>query len=107
MKLHKNSRAIPFDKGVKQGDTISPKLFTASLEDIFRHLDWKNRGISINGQRVSNLRFADDGTLIAENLEDLESCLNEQAEESSRRGLKINIDTTKVLSNDHVTHWQV
>ena len=33
--------------------------------------------------------------------------MNELAKERSRRGLKINTDKTKVLSNDHVTHRQL
>uniref|UniRef100_A0A914UP34 Reverse transcriptase domain-containing protein n=1 Tax=Plectus sambesii TaxID=2011161 RepID=A0A914UP34_9BILA len=39
---------IPVARGVKQGDTISPKLFNAGLEEIFRKLNWSS-GINING----------------------------------------------------------
>ena len=43
----------------KTGDTISPKLFTATLESIFRRLNWENKGVKIDGEFLSNLRFAD------------------------------------------------
>ena len=53
--LHRESNEIPIRKGVRQDDTISPKLFTASLEDLFRNLDWSNRGVSISGSKIYNL----------------------------------------------------
>lgn len=38
--FHKQSDKFPIRKGVRQRDTISPNLFTACLESIFRKLDW-------------------------------------------------------------------
>ena len=58
--LHKESEKIRIKRGVRQGDTISPKLFTATLESIFRRLNWENKGVKIDGEFLSNLRFADD-----------------------------------------------
>ena len=40
--LHKESEKIRIKRGVRQGDTISPKLFMATLESIFRRLNWEN-----------------------------------------------------------------
>ncbi|XP_072376061.1 uncharacterized protein [Diabrotica undecimpunctata] len=45
-------------RGVRQGDTISSKLFTLALEDIFKSVDWDNKGICINGKYLNHLRFA-------------------------------------------------
>ena len=58
--LHKESEKIRIKRGVRQGDTISPKLFTPTLESIFRKLNWENKGMTIYGEFLSNLRFADD-----------------------------------------------
>ena len=46
---HKESEKISIKRGVRQGDTISPKLFTATLESIFRRLNWENKGVNIDG----------------------------------------------------------
>ena len=40
LQLHRNSEKIPIIKGVRQGDAISPKLFTACLEEVFKNLNW-------------------------------------------------------------------
>ena len=101
--LHKESDPIPIRKDVRQGDTISPKLFTASLEDVFRDLDWEAKGISINGTRLNSLIFADDVALIAEELKDIEVCLNDLSVASKTRGLQINTEKTKILRNSHAT----
>lgn len=34
---------ILLGKGVRQGDTISPKLFTLALENVFKKLEWEKR----------------------------------------------------------------
>ena len=47
--LHTESEKIRIKIGVRQGDTISPKLFTATLESIFRRLNWENKGVKIDG----------------------------------------------------------
>ena len=45
-KLHNNSNKVPMRKRVRQGDTISPKLFTAVLEGIFKNLNWEDKGLT-------------------------------------------------------------
>ncbi|CAF4674817.1 unnamed protein product, partial [Rotaria socialis] len=65
IRLFNNNIAIPINRGVRQGDTISPKLFTAALEDVFRTLSWENRGIMVDGELLTHLRFADDIVLFA------------------------------------------
>ena len=67
---------IPVARGVKQGDTISPKLFNAGLEEIFRKLNWSS-GININGERLNHLRFADDIVIVGETIEEVEEMLRE------------------------------
>lgn len=87
---------IPVEKGVKQGDTISPKLFTACLEMVFRRLNWKS-GININGEQLNHLRFADDVVLIASNVKKLQKMLRELDDESKKIGLKLNRSKTKYM----------
>lgn len=43
----------------RQGDTISPKLFTVAL-NLFISLNWEKKGIKINGRFLNHLRFADN-----------------------------------------------
>jgi len=52
--LHNNSNKIKIKKGVQQGDTMSPKLFIAYLEKIFRTIDWTKR-VSILMERNSTI----------------------------------------------------
>ncbi|CAK1600454.1 unnamed protein product [Parnassius mnemosyne] len=63
---NQSTKPIQLQRGVRQGDVISPKLFTAALEDVFKLLDWKGYGININGEYITHLRFADDIVLMAE-----------------------------------------
>ena len=99
--LHKESEKIRIKRGVRQGDTISPKLFTATLESIFRRLNWENKGVKIDGQFLSNHRFADDIFLCTETPQELQQMLQELSDESRRMGLKMNIAKTKVMVVDN------
>ncbi|CAH2083561.1 unnamed protein product [Euphydryas editha] len=96
------TRPIFLRRGVRQGDVISPKLFTTALEDVFKTLDWGGRGINVNGDYISHLRFADDIVIFAETLEELGQMLSSLNESSRRVGLGMNLDKTKVMFNKHV-----
>ena len=48
-------------------------------------------GIKIAGRNISNLRYVDDTTLMAESEEELKSFLMKVKEESEHVGLKLNI----------------
>ena len=75
--LHKESGEIRIKRGVRQGDTNSPKLFTATLESIFRRLNWENKGVKIDGEFLSNLRCADDIFLCTEIPQELQHMLQD------------------------------
>ena len=64
--LHINSEPFSLQRGVRQGDTISPKLFTACLESLLRTLNWDNKGFNTDGEYLNHLRFADDIILLSE-----------------------------------------
>uniref|UniRef100_A0A914WZG4 Reverse transcriptase domain-containing protein n=1 Tax=Plectus sambesii TaxID=2011161 RepID=A0A914WZG4_9BILA len=89
---------IDIHRGVQQGDTISPKLFTACLEQISRRLPWDDRGININGRCLSNLCFADDIVLFANTADELQQMASELNNEADQVGLRINSNKTKAMS---------
>ena len=62
-------------KGVRQGCILSPCLFNFYAEYIMRNTGVKEAkaGIKIAGINISNLRYADDTTLMAESEEELKS----------------------------------
>ena len=65
------------EKGLRQGCLLSPCLFNLYTEDIMRNtgLDELQAGIKIGGRNISNLRYADDTTLMAESEEEPKSLL--------------------------------
>ena len=80
-------------KGVHQVCTLSPCLFKLDAEYIMRNagLEEAQAGIQIAGRNISNLRYTDDTTLMAESEEELKSLLMKLKEESEKVGLKLNI----------------
>ena len=58
-------------------------------------------------EKVSNLRYADDTTLMAESEEELKSLLMKLKEESEKAGFKLNIQKTKIMESSPVTSWQI
>ena len=59
------------------------------------------------GRNVTNLRYADDTTLMAESEEELKSLLMKVKQESEKAGLKLNIQTIKIMESDPITAWQI
>jgi len=59
-------------------------------------LEEAQAGIKITGRNISNLRYADDTTLMAESEEELKSLLMKVIEESEKVGLKLNIQKMKI-----------
>ena len=64
-------------------------------------------GIKIAGRNISNLRYADDTTLMAESEEELKSLLMKVKEESEKVGLKLNIQITKIMASGPITSWKI
>ncbi|XP_063619666.1 uncharacterized protein LOC134792326 [Cydia splendana] len=100
-KIQTERIGVPFKikKGVRQGDPLSPKLFSAVLEHIFRKMDWDAFGININGEKLNHLRFADDLIVLSDNQRDLEKMLVQLEKESNIVGLTLNTDKTKLMTN--------
>ena len=85
-------------------------LFNLYAEYIIQNigLDEAQAGmkIYIAGRNTSNLRYADDTTLMAESKEELKSLLLKVKEESEKAGLKLNIQKTKIMTSGPITSWQ-
>ena len=88
---------------------MSPCLFNLYAEYITRNagLDEAQAGIKIAGENISNLRYADDTTLMAESEEELMSLLMKVKEKSEKVGLKLNIQKTKIMASGPITSWQI
>ena len=92
-------------KGVCQGYILSLGLFYLHAEYIMWNA-WRDEaqaGIKIVGRNISNLRYADDTTLMVESKE-LKSLLMKVKEESEEFGLKLNIQKMKIMAFGPITH---
>ena len=87
---------------------MSPCLFNFYAEYIMQNagLDEAQAGIKISGRNISNLRYADDTTLMAESKE-LKSLLKKVKKESEKVCLKLNIQKTKIIASSPITSWQI
>ena len=70
-------------------------------------MDEAQAGIKIAGRNSNILRYADDTTLMAESEEELKGLLMKMKEESEKAGLKLNIQTRKVMASGPITSWQI
>ena len=83
-----------------QSTSYKYRIRNARLEDV-------QAGIKIAGRNINNLRYADDITLMVESEEELKSLLMEVKEDSEKVGLKLNIQTTKIMASSPITSWQM
>ena len=70
-------------------------------------LEETQAGIKISGRNISNLRYADDTTLMAESEEELKSILMKVKEVTEKVVLKLNIQKTKIMASGPITSWQI
>ena len=70
-------------------------------------LDDSQDGIKISGRNITNLRYADYTTLVAESKEELKSLLMKVKEESKNVGLRVNTQETKIMASGPITSWQI
>ena len=75
-------------------------MWNAGLEEV-------QAGIKIAGRNINNLRYADDTTLNAKKWRELKSLLRKVKEDSEKAGLKLNIQTSKIMASDTITSWQL
>ena len=86
---------------------MSPCLFNLYAEYFIRNagLDEAQAGIKIARRNISNLRYADDTTLMAES--ELKSLLMKVKVESEKVGLQLNIQKTKIMASGPITSWEI
>ena len=70
-------------------------------------LEEAQAGIKTAGRNTSNLRYADDTTLMAESKEEIKSLLMKVKEESEKVGLKLNIWKMKIMASGPITSWEI
>lgn len=81
-RLHELTNTMRTRRGFRQRNAVPPKLFTLSLENIFKEFDWNHKGMKIYGENLNHLRFADDITIIANSQEELLEMLDELHQKS-------------------------
>ena len=70
-------------------------------------LEETQAGIKIAGRNISNLRYADDTTLMTKSEEELKSLLMKVKEESEKVGFKLNTQKTKIMASGPITSWEI
>ena len=95
------------EKGAWKGCMSSPCLLMCRFHQQNAALHESQARIKIAGRNISNLRYADDTTLMAESEEKLKSLLIRVKEESGKAGLKLNIRKTKIMASGPITLWQI
>ena len=107
--ISNNTDWFQIGKGVRQGCILSPCLFNLYAEYIMTNagLEEAQAGIKIAGRNISNLRYADDTTLMAESEEELKSLLMKVKEESEKVALKLNIQKTKITASGPITSGEI
>jgi len=87
---------IEIKRGVRQGCVLSPLLFNAYSEEIFKEaLDDVEEGVVINGEIINNMRYADDTVILASSQTGLQFLLQQVNSKCAEYGLKINTQKTK------------
>ena len=106
---HETTDWFQIGKGVCQGCIFSVGFLNLYAEYIIRNagLDEAQARIKIGGRNISNLRYADDTTFMAESKEELKSLLKKVKGESEKAGLTLNIQKTKIMASGPITSLQI
>ena len=88
---------VKSERGLRQGCTLSPLLFTLIMEELTQRVKKVGVGVKINQEKLCILVFADDVILLAESMGDLQKLLDEVEEFSRDIKLQFGIDKCKIL----------
>ena len=70
-------------------------------------LEEAQAGIKIAGRNISNFRYADNTTLMAESEEEIKTLLMKVKEKSEKVGLELNIQKAKIMASAPIASWQI
>lgn len=93
--------AIELNRGVKQGDPMSPALFNLVIDEWLRSAP-TDIGLSFGGEKIASLAFADDLLLLAGSREDATALLRRCTKFMEGRGLDINPSKCVALTTKRV-----
>ena len=90
-------KGVKSNRGLRQGCTLSPLLFTLIMEELVQRVKKVGVGVPIDQDKLCILTFADDIVLMAETMEDMQKMLDEIGEFSSDIKLNFEVDKSKVM----------
>lgn len=101
VKINNNQHTNKFkiERGLRQGDALSPKLFVTLLQSVLNKIRWNNMGINIDGENLSHLCFADDIVLITDDTAKAQTMLQNLQTAAEKVGLEINLSKTQYMTN--------
>jgi len=88
---------LPTESSVRQGDALSPTLFSLYINDLAKDLKDLNLGLPYGNEKLCILLYADDIVILAENEEELQILLNFVNNWCRKWKMKVNRDKTKVV----------
>ena len=113
MKVKEESEKVGFKLNIQKTKTMASSPITWENVD-FSNLSGRNAGLDDSqagnktaGRNISNLRYADDITLMAEIKGELKSLLMRVKEESEKASLKFSAQKTKIMASGSITSWQI
>ncbi|KHJ77846.1 hypothetical protein OESDEN_22534, partial [Oesophagostomum dentatum] len=88
---------LDIQRGVRQGDSLSPLLFVLLLQHVLKKVPWRGRGLNINGELLKYFAYADDVVLFAISSEELTGMIEDLNMNLREAGPQINYAKTKWL----------
>jgi len=84
--------------GVRQGDSMSPTLFSIFVNDLATRIKRLNLGINTDNHKTAILLYADDVVILADNENDMQTMLNEVNDWCIEWNMTVNITKTKTIN---------